>query len=98
MINLLHFARSGRQAETGTQPADEPSGRRDAYRDYSDQVVKMVEARGGRVIWTGRPEHVLIGDTERGRLGPGGAGLVPEPGRLHRHGHLAHVRGGPHPS
>ena len=22
----------------------------------------MVEARGGRVIWTGRPEHVLIGD------------------------------------
>ena len=33
-----------------------------AYRDYSDQVVKMVEARGGRVIWTGRPEHVLIGD------------------------------------
>ena len=23
----------------------------------------MVEARGGRVIWTGRPEHVLIGDT-----------------------------------
>jgi len=25
-------------------------------------VVKMVEARGGRVVWTGRPEHVLIGD------------------------------------
>jgi uncharacterized protein (DUF1330 family) len=34
-----------------------------AYRDYSDQVIKMVEARGGRVIWTGRPEHVLIGDS-----------------------------------
>ena len=24
----------------------------------------MVEARGGRVIWTGRPEHVLIGDPD----------------------------------
>jgi uncharacterized protein (DUF1330 family) len=35
-----------------------------AYRDYSDQVIKMVESRGGRVIWTGRPEHVLIGDSE----------------------------------
>jgi uncharacterized protein (DUF1330 family) len=23
----------------------------------------MVEARGGRVLWTGRPEHVLIGDS-----------------------------------
>jgi uncharacterized protein (DUF1330 family) len=24
----------------------------------------MVEDRGGRVIWTGRPEHVLIGNTD----------------------------------
>ena len=24
----------------------------------------MVEARGGKVIWTGRPEHVLIGDSD----------------------------------
>jgi uncharacterized protein (DUF1330 family) len=60
MLNLLHFARPDEAAgegdgETGSTGAA-------AYRDYSDQVVQMVEARGGRVIWTGRPEHVLIGD------------------------------------
>ena len=62
MINLLHFARSddsGGDASTGK--ASSGSG---AYREYSDQVVKMVESRGGKVIWTGRPENVLIGDSE----------------------------------
>jgi len=58
MINLLHFARS----DAATDKEAAPTTGADAYRDYSDQVVKMVEARGGRVIWTGRPEHVLIGD------------------------------------
>ena len=61
MLNLLHFARP-EEGDTSTQPADGSTGAH-AYRDYSDQVVRMVEARGGRVIWTGRPEHVLIGDT-----------------------------------
>ena len=57
MINLLHFADAGTPDGVGAEATG--AG---AYRDYSDQVVKMVEARGGRVIWTGRPEHVLIGD------------------------------------
>ena len=61
MINLLHFARPEVEAEAAETPASTGAA---AYRDYSDQVVKMVEARGGRVIWTGRPEHVLIGDSE----------------------------------
>ncbi|MBV8462503.1 MAG: DUF1330 domain-containing protein [Acidimicrobiales bacterium] len=60
MINLLHFARSEGDAEKDDAA---PSTGAHAYRDYSDQVVKMVESRGGRVIWTGRPEHVLIGDS-----------------------------------
>jgi uncharacterized protein (DUF1330 family) len=60
MINLLHFDRSGAAAETA---AGESSGK-DAYRDYSQQVIKMVEARGGKLIWAGRPEQVLIGDTD----------------------------------
>jgi uncharacterized protein (DUF1330 family) len=60
MINLLHFARSG---DAGPR-ADDATAGRGAYRDYSDQVVKMVEERGGKVIWTGRPEQVLIGDSE----------------------------------
>ncbi len=72
MINLLHFARP--EAEGGEAERSEGSAAHGdagagttgaaAYRDYSDQVVAMVEARGGRVIWTGRPEHVLIGDAE----------------------------------
>jgi len=65
MINLLHFARPERAAEdTTADPGADTTGAA-AYRDYSDQVIKMVEARGGRVIWTGRPEHVLIGDAQR---------------------------------
>ena len=65
MINLLHFARpeGERDASEKTGTAGATTGAA-AYRDYSDQVVSMVEARGGRVIWTGRPEHVLIGDPE----------------------------------
>ncbi len=68
MINLLHFAPSERAGEGegtgagGAGPERALAAGVHAYRDYSDQVVKMVEARGGRVIWTGRPEHVLIGD------------------------------------
>jgi uncharacterized protein (DUF1330 family) len=73
MINLLHFARSNDKTETETEPetkdkvnaeAKDASAGAGAYREYSDQVVKMVEARGGKVIWTGRPEHVLIGDSD----------------------------------
>jgi uncharacterized protein (DUF1330 family) len=66
MINLLHFARpddtsTPGDAAAGDKKATTGSG---AYREYSDQVVKMVESRGGKVIWTGRPENVLIGDSE----------------------------------
>lgn len=60
MINLLHFAQNESSAEG---EGDESQGQA-AYRDYSDQVVKMVEERGGKVIWLGRPEQVLIGDSD----------------------------------
>jgi uncharacterized protein (DUF1330 family) len=75
MINLLHFARPEDKSETrADDEAEDNAEDKDtsasggagasAYREYSDQVVKMVEARGGKVIWTGRPEHVLIGDSD----------------------------------
>jgi uncharacterized protein (DUF1330 family) len=68
MINLLHFARPDHAAPPPDAGADtdtdtESSSGAGAYREYSDQVVKMVESRGGKVIWTGRPENVLIGDS-----------------------------------
>jgi len=59
MLNLLHFA--DRQPESGPEEAG-PSTGKAAYRDYSEDVVRMVESRGGRVLWTGQPEQVLIGD------------------------------------
>lgn len=60
MINLLHFARpTSDDSDSGVEATGQ-----NAYRDDSDQVIKMVEDRGGKVIWTGRPENVLIGDSE----------------------------------
>jgi uncharacterized protein (DUF1330 family) len=65
MLNLLHFARSDDDADDKGSKASGDTGAgtgAGAYREYSNQVIKMVESRGGKVIWTGRPEHVLIGD------------------------------------
>jgi uncharacterized protein (DUF1330 family) len=64
MINLLHFARPDAEPDPKPDAATKTTTGAGAYRDYSDQVVKMVESRGGKVIWTGRPENVLIGDSE----------------------------------
>ena len=65
MLNLLHFARPDDEAAGGQGGEDRTqSSGAGAYRQYSDQVIKMVESRGGKVIWTGRPEHVLIGDSD----------------------------------
>jgi uncharacterized protein (DUF1330 family) len=63
MINLLHFARRDVDEDDDARAA-KPSAGAGAYREYSNQVVKMVESRGGKVIWTGRPENVLIGDSD----------------------------------
>jgi uncharacterized protein (DUF1330 family) len=52
MLNLLKFKKRA-TGEEGTGA--------DAYRRYADAVVKMVEARGGKVLWSGRATHVLIG-------------------------------------
>ena len=66
MLNLLHFARPDgeRAAPRSSEEGSSHSSGAGAYREYSDQVIKMVESRGGKVLWTGRPEHVLIGDSD----------------------------------
>lgn len=53
MLNLLKF-KNAAQGEAG-------SGEQ-AYRRYGEAAVAMVEERGGRVIWQGRADQVLIGD------------------------------------
>jgi uncharacterized protein (DUF1330 family) len=53
MLNLLKFrARAEGEAGSGA----------DAYARYGDAVTKMLIARGGRVLFAGRPTQVLIGD------------------------------------
>jgi uncharacterized protein (DUF1330 family) len=53
MLNLLKFkARADDGEGTGAE----------AYSRYGDAVVEMVEARGGRVLWMGRADQILIGD------------------------------------
>ena len=53
MLNLLKF----KQRATGEQRSGA-----DAYRRYGEAVIKMVEACGGRVLWSGRVMQVLVGE------------------------------------
>jgi uncharacterized protein (DUF1330 family) len=53
MLNLLKFrAHSDDGNGSGAQ----------AYARYGDAAVRMVEERGGRIVWQGRAEQTLIGD------------------------------------
>jgi uncharacterized protein (DUF1330 family) len=58
MLNLLRYKS---EASAGEGSGEE------AYRQYGSQAVKMVEERGGRVLWMGSPDQVLIGDPEANR-------------------------------
>jgi uncharacterized protein (DUF1330 family) len=53
MLNLLKFkARADGTDGTGANE----------YAKYGDAAVEMVEARGGKVLWMGRADQILIGD------------------------------------
>jgi uncharacterized protein (DUF1330 family) len=54
MLNLLKFK----------ERAGERTGQEE-YGDYAREVAKMVADRGGRLVWAGRPEQVLIGDSSQ---------------------------------
>ena len=54
MINLLKF-----RAANGTPGVEE-------YRRYGDTALEMIEAQGGRLLWAGTGDQVLIGDAEQG--------------------------------
>ena len=53
MLNLLKFKATADAGGKGVA----------SYNRYGDAVTRMVEERGGRVLWTGRVDQVLIGDT-----------------------------------
>jgi uncharacterized protein (DUF1330 family) len=52
MLNLLKFKPIAEGEEgTGSQ----------AYARYGSAVIRLIEERGGKVLWSGRPEAILIG-------------------------------------
>ena len=55
MINLLKFHEKSKDGVGSGQ---------DSYNQYGSNVVKMVQERGGKVVWQGRPYGLLIGDEE----------------------------------
>ena len=59
MLNLLKFAeRAGGEDGDGGDGAQ--SGR-DSYTRYGDRVRAMLEKVGGRILWQGRADSVVIG-------------------------------------
>src|SRR5882672_1019947 len=57
MLNLLKF-KARAEGESGSGA--------DAYKRYGEAAVKLVEEQGGRVLWQGRADQILIGDTAEG--------------------------------
>lgn len=57
MLNLLKF--KAQSEASGGSGASE-------YAKYGDAAVQMVEARGGKVLWMGRADQILIGDASEG--------------------------------
>jgi uncharacterized protein (DUF1330 family) len=55
MLNLLKFA------ERADGDGDGPQSGRDSYARYGDRVRSMLESVGGRVLWQGRADSVVIG-------------------------------------
>ena len=54
MLNLLKFKSNA--DGNGASGAGE-------YAKYGEAAVQMVEARGGKVLWMGRADQILIGDS-----------------------------------
>jgi uncharacterized protein (DUF1330 family) len=57
MLNLLKFKET---VDGGTSSGSSE------YAKYGDSVVQMVEDRGGKVLWMGRADQILIGDPSEG--------------------------------
>jgi uncharacterized protein (DUF1330 family) len=52
MLNLLKFKTLADGTGSGASE----------YAKYGDAAIQMVEARGGKVLWMGRADQILIGD------------------------------------
>ena len=57
MVNLLRFKEEATEPDVGLSGAE-------AYNRYGRQMIQWVESQGGRLIWSGRVDSWVIGDTE----------------------------------
>ncbi len=57
MVNLLRF-------KDQADAQDEGSSGAEAYQRYGTQMVEWITSQGARVIWSGRVDSMVIGDTE----------------------------------
>ena len=57
MVNLLRFKKEATEPDVGV------SGQ-EAYGRYGAQMIEWVTSQGGRLIWSGRVDSLVIGDTE----------------------------------
>ena len=57
MVNLLRFKKEATEPDEGSSGAE-------AYARYGAQIIQWVTSQGGRVIWSGRVDSLVIGDTE----------------------------------
>jgi len=58
MINLLRF-----KAEAEGQKAIDGESGEAAYMRYAESMRRLVESGGGRFLWMGKVDQVVIGDT-----------------------------------
>ena len=56
MVNLLRFKPQADAPDTGSTGAE-------AYARYGEQMIAWVESQGGRLIWSGRVDSMVIGET-----------------------------------
>jgi uncharacterized protein (DUF1330 family) len=59
MLNLLRFKDRADAPDAGLDGAA-------AYMRYSDAMRPIVEAHGGRILWTGRVDSMVIADVDPG--------------------------------
>ena len=57
MVNLLSFKERADGANAGVDGVD-------AYMRYAENMRKFVESKGGRFIWSGRVDSMVIGESE----------------------------------
>ena len=57
MVNLLSFKERADNANEGMSGAD-------SYGRYAENMRKFVESKGGRFIWSGRVDSMVIGESD----------------------------------